>query len=201
MMLSLGRKAVRRLYPDLYVRPMIRYLKTLSLHDIVGVEIGTLYGENAKSILKNLDIYKLYLIDPYRIYSGYAENPEKHTDDAMFLKAKNNLKAYSNKVVFVRKMSEDAIMDVPDHVDFVYIDGNHAYEYVKKDIQLYFPKLKAGGVIGGDDFCASFPGVAMAVLEFVASAQLQLQGLNKDWWVQRRSSLLFLSERSHESST
>ena len=48
-------------------------------------------------------------------------------------------------------MSEDAVDDIPEKLDFVYIDGNHAYEYVKKDIGLYYPKLKKGGVIGGHD--------------------------------------------------
>lgn len=31
-------------------------------------------------------------------------------------------------------------------------NGNHDYEFVKKDIELYYPKLKKGGVLGGDNF-------------------------------------------------
>jgi hypothetical protein len=182
---GLGRKAMRLFYPNHYVRPVTSYLNTLKLYDMVGVEIGTSYGENAKSMLTNLDIYKLYLVDPYMTYSGY-ETAEPHaTDDVMFLKAKNNLEPFESKVVFIRKMSEDAVQDIPDNVDFVYIDGNHAYEYVKKDIMLYFPKVRKGGVIGGHDFCASFPGVARAVLEFVDLNGLELQGLERDWWIQK----------------
>lgn len=181
--IGLGRKAMRTFFPDHYVRSFTHYLKTLKLRDMVGVEIGTSYGENAKSMLRNLDIRRLYLIDPYRVYSGY-ETAEVHaTDDSMFLKAQHNLEAFKSKVVFVRKMSEHAVHEVPDNVDFVYIDGNHAYEYVKKDIELYFSKVGKGGVIGGHDFCASFPGVARAVLEFVDLTGFEFQGLERDWWI------------------
>lgn len=49
-------------------------------------------------------------------------------------------------------------------VDFVFIDGNHLYPYVKADIEAWLPKVKPGGFIGGDDF-AHHPEVQKAVRE------------------------------------
>ena len=47
----------------------------------------------------------------------------------------------------------DAVKDFDDEsLDFVYIDGNHLYPAVKKDIDLWWPKVKAGGVMGGHDY-------------------------------------------------
>ena len=46
-----------------------------------------------------------------------------------------------------------------DYFDFVFIDGDHSYEGVKKDIVSYWPKLKVGGIMGGDDYNNPLPGI------------------------------------------
>jgi predicted O-methyltransferase YrrM len=40
--------------------------------------------------------------------------------------------------------------------DAVFIDGNHSYEYVKKDLENYYPKVKIGGIVALHD--ANFEG-------------------------------------------
>lgn len=59
-------------------------------------------------------------------------------------------------------------------LDFVFIDADHSYESVKKDILAFLPKVKSGGVICGHDFYAVDPdkhntitddGVMRAVVE------------------------------------
>jgi len=91
---------------------------------------------------------------------------------------------YKDKIVFIKKLSEDAVNDVPE-LDFCYIDANHSYDYVKKDIELYYPKIKQGGFIGGHDFHISALGVVRAVLEFVDKEGLELEGYPRDWWVKK----------------
>ena len=52
--------------------------------------------------------------------------------------------------------------------DFIYIDADHKYESVIKDVELYLPKLKKGGIIGGHDYCPySWPDVIKAVDESI----------------------------------
>jgi hypothetical protein len=51
-------------------------------------------------------------------------------------------------------------------LDYVYLDADHHYEAVCRDIDAWLPKVKPGGVIAGHDFC-EYPefGVIQAVTE------------------------------------
>lgn len=47
---------------------------------------------------------------------------------------------------------DEVIDDLPtDHIDFLFIDGGHLYEEVKKDFELYSPLVKKGGIIAFHD--------------------------------------------------
>ncbi len=48
-------------------------------------------------------------------------------------------------------------------IDMVFLDGNHCYEFISKDIAAYLPKMKKGGIISGHDY--DDPGVEKAVRE------------------------------------
>lgn len=39
-----------------------------------------------------------------------------------------------------------------EYFDIVYIDASHEYEFVKKDIEVWLPKVKPGGFLCGDDY-------------------------------------------------
>jgi len=50
-------------------------------------------------------------------------------------------------------------------IDMVFIDANHTYEYVTRDIAAYLPKMKKGGIMAGHDYNEHHPGVMQAVQE------------------------------------
>lgn len=50
-------------------------------------------------------------------------------------------------------------------IDICFIDADHAYEFVSKDIQLWTPLIRKGGLLIGHDFSEGFPGVIQAVKE------------------------------------
>lgn len=61
-------------------------------------------------------------------------------------------------------------------IDFMMIDAGHTYEDVKNDINIWYKKIKPGGVIGGDDFGTNvFPGVTKAVDEYFYGRVVQTQ--------------------------
>ena len=52
----------------------------------------------------------------------------------------------------LRMTSEEAAPQIPDgSVDMVHVDGNHDRAAVERDVELYLPKLKPGGVLVLDD--------------------------------------------------
>jgi hypothetical protein len=66
---------------------------------------------------------------------------------------------YLDKIVFLKETSDDAFNKInDDELDFLFIDGCHTYECVYKDLVNYYPKVKSGGIISGDDFSNKFQG-------------------------------------------
>jgi predicted O-methyltransferase YrrM len=55
-------------------------------------------------------------------------------------------------------------------LDFVFIDADHSYEAVRRDIDAWRSKVRTGGWLGGHDYNAKFPGVIRAV-DFVFSGR------------------------------
>jgi predicted O-methyltransferase YrrM len=54
----------------------------------------------------------------------------------------------------------------PDEsLDAVFIDADHEYEAVARDIDAWAPKVRPGGTLAGHDFTPHFPGVVAAVTE------------------------------------
>ena len=71
-----------------------------------------------------------------------------------------------------------------DFFDFVYLDGDHSYEGVTKDLESWYPKLKKFGVMCGDDYGhPSGVGVIEAVTKFAYRNKLLVHcGEDKQFW-------------------
>ena len=172
-----------------FPRHSIRFAKNkFKGNPIVAVEIGTFEGYNAKSIMKELNVKKLYIIDPYLGYRDYIVSESEKTTSNLSVaekKARKKLRKYSGKIIWIKDTSDNALSKVPDNVDFVYIDGNHEYEYVKRDMVNYFKKIKDGGILAGHDI-ASFPGVGEALIEFCSERKIKPMITITDWWVVKK---------------
>lgn len=166
-----------KLLPAYSFRPFVLYMNGFfGNKKIIGVEIGVAHGIFSRMLLLKLNIEKLYLIDPYFSWSPLKSMQIKK-------KAQKNLRKFYNKE-FIQRTSEDAArLFKKESLDFVYIDGDHNYEFVKKDIKLYWPKIKKGGILGGHDITAGFPGVCRAVFEFIQKEKLTLYTERNEWWI------------------
>ncbi|MBE3094966.1 MAG: class I SAM-dependent methyltransferase [Actinobacteria bacterium] len=186
---------------DTYEKPFDRFLKRNYKEPLVGVEIGVETGFHAKNLLDTIsNISKLYLIDPYEEYQDDRILRSYASVKPSYLKFKENLKSFpKEKVVFIKKKSLESLDEIPNKIDFVYIDGNHSYDVVKAEIDAYYKKLKIGGLLGGDEWQYSrFPGVTRAINEFIDENNLKFHTepykvftgktssgfiIDNDWWV------------------
>lgn len=160
---------------------------------IVGAEVGVWSGTNSLNILKNMpNIDKFYAIDPWKPYDSSSRCLEeiKWAEDL----TRARLSKFKNCII-LKKSGTEAVKDIKEELDFVYIDGDHIYESVKEDIGNYYKLIKKGGVLAGhdienveqttkgkDDILESGNGVARAISEFCVAHNLDLRIHAPDWW-------------------
>lgn len=115
-----------------------------------GAEIGVYRGAYSVNLLKNIPGLKLYGVDSWERYTGYRDYPGEVFPDAQ-KEATEKTKNYDCKLI--KGWSHEVVKEFEDRsLDFVYLDGNHAYEYCVQDLALWSKKVKRGGVIYGHDF-------------------------------------------------
>jgi hypothetical protein len=168
-----------------FARKHIRYLN--EREGLRVAEIGVWKGVHAKILQNQLDIEKVYLIDPYDAYEDYEESKseiEKMRDAKKT--AYNRLEPYDN-IEWVESYSHQAAQQIDEQLDYVYIDGNHEYDYVKRDIELFYELVKPDGIVAGHDFSTSWPGVIRAVMEFSdeEGVEIYTEARGSDWWFKK----------------
>jgi hypothetical protein len=166
-----------------------QFLLSMLPKESTGAEIGVHLGNFSHQILDSISPKELHLIDPWEHqsssiyktawYGGGAKGGQAELDErysSILERFNQNIQAEQVKVH--RGYSTDILQQFPDqYFDWIYIDGNHLYEYVKKDLELSLQKVKSGGYITGDDYTAGGwwkGGVKKAVDAFVKNQTVQL---------------------------
>jgi predicted O-methyltransferase YrrM len=121
---------------------LIKYCKQA----LVAVEIGVFEGVNTVLIATHMpDKGVLYGIDPF--FKGRFGICYSKLITLRSLKASRQV----HKICLIEKLSFDAVDDVPDEVDFIFIDGDHSLEGIKRDWNDWSGKIRTGGIIALHD--------------------------------------------------
>ena len=147
--------------------------------DSTWIEIGSFHGRSLAWLLvestnKNKK-FKVHCVDRW---DGDPLSPIHHKfNDNTFENFKKNLAPFLDQFVIHKKNSWDAAGDFDDStVDYAMIDAGHDYDSVTKDIRAWWPKIRSGGYLGGDDYGLDLAdGVHQAVDEFVKINNLKLE--------------------------
>jgi predicted O-methyltransferase YrrM len=96
---------------------------------------------------------ELHGVDPWVDYDKYSEY--KNTQSTIFRGFLSNLTKCpcKDRIQVHRGLSDEVVPRFADeYFDIVYVDGNHATEYVYRDGCMAFQKTKSGGYIIFDDY-------------------------------------------------
>ena len=116
----------------------------------VGAEIGSCRGEFTEKFCKAG--LKMYAIDPWTGYAGAGRTEKlQEIQDSHYEETKKLLAPYDCTII--RKTSMEAVSDFEDgSLDFVYIDGNHAFRYIAEDLYEWTKKVRNSGAVSGHDY-------------------------------------------------
>jgi len=123
----------------------------------VAAEIGVWNGGFSTVILEQTQPAELHLIDPW-LYQPDFRNTAfgRPRNESRMDEMHNEVAAKfadDPRVRLHRGLSDKVMATFPDsYFDWVYIDGNHNAPHVDRDLAHAFRKVKAGGIISGDDY-------------------------------------------------
>jgi hypothetical protein len=177
-------------------RQLVKLLK--SRPHTKGAEVGVFRGDTSKGLLEALPgLQKLFCVDPWvelEEFKKHCPNKGGRIFNANWTGVRARfteqvLEPYGDRVLALQMMSTDAADLLPNNeLDWVFIDGNHGYPYVREDILAWYPKVKMGGMITGDDY-RDRPtyGVIKAVHELFNGAH---HHRGRIWWAQKTQEVL-----------
>ena len=148
----------------------VEWLKTLQKAQGFAIEIGVGQGFFSLEILKNTN-YTLYSIDCWE-YNTFNPIPEQSYQETI-----SRLTSFKERSIIIKSYSIPEIANKfqDNSIDLIYIDGDHYYDEVKKDLLLWYPKVKKGGIFSGHDYSLSW-GVKKAVDELFKNVTVIPEG-------------------------
>lgn len=119
------------------------------------IEIGSYRGASMLWLAWANQAEHIVCIDPW-VSSPITEGAPELIDDifaAYELNVRLALDRFRTRTTTVRDRSENVSTAILDGwADMVFIDGDHTKEAVRHDLHLYWPKVRAGGIMTGHDY-------------------------------------------------
>ena len=186
-------KIILKIYLKKLLPDKRNFIFKLIKKNSICCEVGVWKGEFSDLILNKNNPSKLYLVDPWKNFGSdyFDKKHEKYSQsnqDKRYSLVKEKLKNHieNNTVEILRMTSKEALKKI-QHIkfDFIYIDGNHKYEFVKFDLENYYNLLKSGGYLVGDDY--RIESIKTAVLEFVNKNKINNLIIKNDQFVLKKN--------------
>lgn len=146
------------------------YRKIFEITPVGGhiVEIGAFLGRSTSFLAVEAQ-HKKIRVDVVDTWLGSPEHQklDEIKNRCLFSRFLKNLEPVIDNINVIRAESLRAVRMYDDaSLNAVFIDGDHSYDSVKSDISEWRKKIKAGGILAGDDYHA-YEGVKKAVDELI----------------------------------
>eukprot|EP00929_Paragymnodinium_shiwhaense_P103532 TRINITY_DN67080_c0_g1_i2.p1 TRINITY_DN67080_c0_g1~~TRINITY_DN67080_c0_g1_i2.p1 ORF type:complete len:535 (+),score=128.81 TRINITY_DN67080_c0_g1_i2:123-1727(+) len=110
------------------------------------VEVGVRLAHTTEELLQRFPRLELVAVDPYLGADG----------DKIHEWVSGRLQQYSDRARLLRLRSEEAAKNLSEEArekpfDLVFVDGDHSFDHVVQDIELWTPMIRGGGILAGHD--------------------------------------------------
>ena len=135
--------------------------------NLIGLELGVLKGESLCCILDSCpNVKTLYGIDNWEPYDDYLAfehrttplySADKKTQEVCEFLTYHNIKWCDNghKAKIIKEDSNKCLGKFKNtSLDFIFFDAYMTREQAMKDLELWIPKIKKGGLVIGHDWTA-----------------------------------------------
>lgn len=146
----------------------------------IGAEVGCANGTTTSKLLQYCPNLKLYAVDKWEKVRGGPNAGDVMRNEGEtgrtgsnctawdpvrgFARFNDSTRPFIKRLTVLRGDSSEMASEVSDgSLDFVFIDADHRYPAVIKDLAAWAPKLKAGGMLCGHDI--HLVGVRQAIDE------------------------------------
>ena len=147
-------------------RPDVTIIPGAARHDVivpltgsdnVGIEVGVAAGSFSQRIMQSGKFRKVFGVDTY---DDYYHHIDEYRQALITVGLLENYSLLRMTFEEARDMFDDGTFD------FIYVDGfAHTGQEGGKTLTDWWPKLKVGGILAGDDYHADWPLVVWAVNE------------------------------------
>ncbi len=147
-------------------RPDVTIIPGAARHDVivpltgsdnVGIELGVAAGSFSQRIMQSGKFRKVFGVDTY---DDYYHHIDEYRQALITVGLLENYSLLRMTFEEARDMFDDGTFD------FIYVDGfAHTGQEGGKTLTDWWPKLKVGGILAGDDYHADWPLVVWAVNE------------------------------------
>ncbi len=162
-------------WPNLYYNTIDALIEISQPKSIL--EIGVAYGWHAEHILQKFPDIKYSGVDPYLahydpndhfvsdVWKLLGGEDQQESLDLLYELVSQKLdRLYGHRFNLYRTTSDEFFLKPKDKYDFIFVDGDHRYEMVLKDLESAWKSLAPGGLLCGDDYL--WNGVRLAVTDF-----------------------------------
>ena len=151
-----------------------------------AVEVGVAYGDFTIQILEQLRPDHFFAIDTFGIRAGdepwgRKELEEQNCTHFEYYRKKFRTWIDQGTMTCRQGLSWELLAQMPDHsIDYLYVDADHSYASVRKEIDAFKSKIREGGLVQFNDYTyfdqnALVPyGVPKAVHEFMEEENFEM---------------------------
>lgn len=146
-----------------HLTSLFELIQKYTPNPVKGAEVGVWKGETSAALLQSLPDCTLHLVDTWAAWEVGSTYHDAHKImgdltaeqwEEIYRTAVRNVKQIMfSRYQIHRKTSELASQEIKDEeLDFVFLDANHTYEEILKDIELWTPKVRRRGLVMGHDY-------------------------------------------------